>query len=359
MDSSPMHASRGGRWLAAGVVVVFFLVLGALPFLSDRRDTLPRLLYWAVDGPLVVLALSFHYEWAERRGTETTRTLMTSVSIAMAISVACAAGTLLAARGLRMEVPAHVGVVTLVVFGAASGLMQCGVWALAFVWPTAVETARTKALETEKLKLEAEQLRSAAELARLRSQLEPHFLMNTLNAIAALVTQRPRDARHLLGALGDLLRDSLRDPDDMQSIADELAWLRRYAEILEARHAGALVFRWEPIDAEARAVRIPRLLLQPLVENAIVHGALRRNDGGGEVTVRVVLDRDDGGARILSCAIEDNGPGLDGAAPRDGAIGLRSVRRRLALAHPGASLDLTSSSRGTRAEVRVPFEVTR
>src|SRR6185369_11169926 len=168
-----------------------------------------------------------------------------------------------------------------------------------------------------------------AELARLRSQLEPHFLLNTLNAIASLVTEDPKEARRLIACLGDLLRDSLRDADDLQPLEAEVAWLRRYAEILESRHKGTLVFIWE-IENDAKRALVPRLLLQPLVENAVKHGALRRRDGG-VVTVRASMDADPRGSEKVICTVEDNGPGLPDAEPRAGAFGLRSVRRRLQL----------------------------
>jgi LytS/YehU family sensor histidine kinase len=93
---------------------------------------------------------------------------------------------------------------------------------------------------------------------------------------------------------------------------------------------------------------LPRLLLQPLVENAIKHGALRRSDGAGEVVVRA--SRSSSGS--LVCVIEDNGPGMPDAV-RTGAFGLQAVRRRLELEAPSASLKLESSSGGTRSIVEI------
>ena len=217
-----------------------------------------------------------------------------------------------------------------------------GVWALAFVYPFAVESARVRALE-------AQQLRSRNEVARLRAHLEPHFLLNTLNAIAGLVTEEPREARRLLVCLGDLLRDALQDPSELQPLDTQIAWLRRYAEILEARHRGFLRFRWD-IAPDCGAVLLPRLLLQPLVENAVKHGALRRGDRTGEVVVRAST-KDDG---TLVCVIEDNGPGVPDAEVRAGAFGLQSVRRRLELETPQpSSLRLVSSTEGTRSIVEI------
>jgi LytS/YehU family sensor histidine kinase len=188
----------------------------------------------------------------------------------------------------------------------------------------------------------------------VRAHLEPHFLLNTLNAIAGLVTDDPHEARRLLVCLGDLLRDALRDEDEMQTLDDQIAWLRRYAEILEARHPGNLVFQWQIAD-ETRSVMLPRLLLQPLVENAVKHGALRR-PGGGEVTVRVEVVATNGDApEKIVCTIEDNGPGLPDRGTRSGAFGLHAVRRRLELKYPqSAHLRLESSASGTRSIVELP-----
>src|SRR5262249_43289900 len=101
----------------------------------------------------------------------------------------------------------------LVQIGAFDGLLGLGLWAMAVVVPFAVRDANERALEAEKL-------RTAAELARLRAHLQPHFLLNTLNTVAGLVVEDPREARNLVGALGDLLRDSLEETDEMQTLED-------------------------------------------------------------------------------------------------------------------------------------------
>ena len=227
--------------------------------------------------------------------------------------------------------------------GFTMGLVYFALWTLAFVLPKVAEDARVHALEADKA-------RTQAELARLRSHLEPHFLLNTLNAIAGLVTEDPRQARELIGALGDLLRDSVTPDGEMQTLADQIEWLRRYAQILETRHAGHLAFHWEVGGGTLQAL-LPRLLLQPLVENAVKHGALRR-EGGGEITVRTELAQ----GQKLVCTIEDNGPGVRNET-RPGAFGLTSVRRRLALRYSdAASLRLESSPAGTRSVVELPLE---
>ena len=237
------------------------------------------------------------------------------------------------------------------------GLANFALWSLAFVLPFAVEDAQIRLLEGDKLRLEAEKLRTAAELARLRAHLEPHFLLNTLNAIAGLVADDPREARRLLVCLGDLLRDALKEEDEMQTLDEQVKWLRRYAEILEARHPGHLLFKWQ-IAEESRSVLLPRLLLQPLVENAVKHGALRRG-GEGQVTVRAELVGDGATSSKLVCVVEDNGPGIPDTETRSGAFGLHAVRRRLELKFPDqASLRLESSAAGTQSIVELPQLVT-
>jgi LytS/YehU family sensor histidine kinase len=230
-------------------------------------------------------------------------------------------------------------------FGVLSAQLYFGLWALAFVYPFAVESASIRTLE-------AQQLRSEAELAHLRAHLEPHFILNTLNAIAGLVTDDPREARRLLVCLGDLLRDAVQETGELQRLDKQIAWLRRYAQILEARHRGALAFRWD-VAPECEGVILPRLLLQPLVENAVKHGALRRS-GEGQVVVRAELVGD--APPRLVCTIEDNGPGIPDTQTRSGAFGLHAVRRRLQLRFTDqASLRLESSGSGTRSIVELPY----
>ncbi|AKV01685.1 two-component sensor histidine kinase [Labilithrix luteola] len=339
------------RWIGIGVVLLIVALQSLTELLAghERPRVLLRLAVTAVQMPLLMLALSQSFEWAKRHRMGSIATLLAGAAIAGIL------GGLFAVAvwelgyvfpALRMKAgPFSPPAVRAAAFGFLFGQFNFGIWALAFVYPFAVEDARVRALE-------AERLTSAADLARLRAHLEPHFLLNTLNAIAGLVTDEPREARRLLAALGDLLRDATRDGDEMQPVEDEVAWLRRYAAILEARYGGAIVFKWN-VDPRASKVLLPRLLLQPLVENAVKHGALARGEGG---EVALLVDLDDS-AHVLRCTIEDNGPGIPDAPARSGAFGLDAVRRRLSLKDERASLTISSTSRGTRAIVAWPMEV--
>ncbi len=361
-DPTPPHArlftwKRGGPGLA--VILLLFALQSILPGPPRNFDvdhTAARMAVMLVIVPTLMLTLSLSYRWAARRRLGSVATLFLSVGVALGTGSLAGSALWLVVHKLgvsKIFAPNEFAYPTALGFGATLGILLCGIWVLVFVHPFAAEDARIRALEAEHLKIEAEKLRVAAELAHLRAQLEPHFLLNTLNTIASLVVQNPREARRLLGCLGDLLGDALRDPEEMQTLGQEIAWLRRYAEILESRHSESLHFEWE-VEDTACDVLLPRLLLQPLVENAVKHGALHR-DRGGKVKVQASLTKPtEGRGSRLICTVEDNGPGMPIAPPRSGAFGLRAVRRRLELKYPDARLGIESSENGTRMSVDLP-----
>ncbi len=194
--------------------------------------------------------------------------------------------------------------------------------------------------------------RREAELLRLRAHLEPHFVLNTMNVIAGLVTEDPAQARELLGMLGDVFRDA-STLDQAHSVDAELAWLERFVAIHALRFPEQLEVSWDVSDA-ARTCMVPTLILQPLVENALLHGALRV--ARGKLTVRV---RDEEDALVLE--VRDNGPGF--GPRRAGGQGVTLVERRLALENDHGSdgpreppkLELVREGNETVARVRVPW----
>jgi hypothetical protein len=216
-------------------------------------------------------------------------------------------------------------------------------WVTTYVFPYTTDDLRLK-------KLELHHLRRAAELARLRSNLEPHFLLNTLNAIAGLVSEDPKKARQLIADLGDLLADSL-DDRDTETLGEQIEWLRKYASILETRHRERLRISWDVSD-DARQIVVPRYLLQPVLENAVNHGALCRQECG-EVQVRAIVV-DEVAAPTLICEVQDNGPGLRMDAPRSGAKGLALVQARLEVMDANARFRLEPAHPGTRAILELP-----
>jgi signal transduction histidine kinase len=337
---------RPRRALGVLFVVGLTVLQVATDIVAGRESAriVARIVFLAFELPILMIALSATFDWSVRRHLSAPQGL--GAGVAIATGIGCAFGLLYGVVAsyvpeLRLHFPNGVSLLRSTIFGALNAQLYFGVWALAFVYPFAVESAGVRALE-------AQHLRTQAELARLRSHLEPHFLLNTLNAIAALVTEDPREARRLLVCLGDLLRDAVLETSEVQRLDKQIAWLRRYAQILEARHHGLLHFAWE-VAPDCAPALLPRLLLQPLVENAVKHGALRRDDGAGEVIVRASR-RADG---ALVCVVEDNGPGIPDATVRDGAFGLQAVRRRLALEAPRATFRMESSPSGTRSIVEI------
>jgi signal transduction histidine kinase len=321
--------------------------------LVSGRETariLARAGFMALELPLLMGALSWSFRRSLARRWNAGQALLAGIGVAVPLGSAFGVlYGLVAVRvpEMRLHMPNGMNLARSAAVGVMYAQLWYGLWALAFVYPSVVESARVRTLQ-------AQQVRTDAELERLRAHLEPHFLLNTLNAIAGLVTEDPREARRLIACLGDLLREAVQDTRALQPLGKQIAWLRRYAEILEARYRGSLTFRWE-IAPECEAAVLPRLLLQPLVENAVKHGALRRDEGAGIVVVRVE-GKPDG---TLLCVVEDNGPGMTGEHVRQGAFGIQSVRRRLELEAPHASLRHESSSAGTRSIVEVADAVRR
>jgi two-component system LytT family sensor kinase len=173
--------------------------------------------------------------------------------------------------------------------------------------------------------LRASQLAAEVGEARLRqltAQIEPHFLFNSLNAISNRMHEDVNAADRMISQLGDLLRAAYEsDASVLVPLHREIAWLRNYLAMMAERFRGQLEYSVE-VDAGLDAVAVPRLLIQPLVENALKHGLAAR---GGRLAV--VVHRRNGD---LEYVVSDDGVGLDGAE-LDHGTGLANVKRRLEL----------------------------
>jgi two-component sensor histidine kinase len=181
-----------------------------------------------------------------------------------------------------------------------------------------------------------------ARLAALRTQLQPHFLFNTLNSISVLIGDDPPRARDMLGKLSALLRSLLADGDAAEvPLRRELDIVRRYLEIEQIRFESRLSVR---VDADPLALDhlVPSMMLQPLVENSVRHAVAARN--GGSVSIRAARHEE-----MLVISVEDDGPGLLAASGDRGGtgIGLANLRARLSR-HYGAGhrLELGTATLG-------------
>lgn len=203
--------------------------------------------------------------------------------------------------------------------------------------------------QTETARLN-EQL-SKAQLSALRRQIEPHFLFNTLNAIAGMVREeRNDDAVSMIAGLSDFLRRVVEDSDRQQvPLAEELAFTQKYLDIQKARFADRLQFTFE-VPAEFLPAQVPSLVLQPMVENAIKHGIAKRVQGGA---IRVSAARANG---MLTLRVYNDGPGLPADwERRTSGIGMLNVRTRLRSLYGDAfDLSLQNQNGGVEASVSVP-----
>jgi two-component system LytT family sensor kinase len=189
-----------------------------------------------------------------------------------------------------------------------------------------------------------------AELAALRAQLQPHFLFNALNTIAALVPEDPDKADRMIIGLASMLRRSLESDGRLEvPLHTELDVLSSYLDIEQARFEDRLKVAWR-VQPEARNALVPPLVLQPLVENAIRHGLSPRAAAG---TLWLTADRHGDWLRL---GVADDGLGLTDGAPRDG-IGLANTRARLKQVY-GDRHEFTIAPRdggGVTATIAVPY----
>jgi two-component system LytT family sensor kinase len=189
-----------------------------------------------------------------------------------------------------------------------------------------------------------------AQLARLRAQLRPHFLFNTLNTVSSLMQIDVGRADRLLTRLGDLLRASLgAGESDTVPLREEIALLRLYVEIMEERFAGRVTTDWQITD-DALPVRVPSMLLQPLLENAFKYGV---EETTGAQRIRVVASRE---RDRLQFKIHNTGSVLQ-PGWREG-IGLANCRERLRVLHgDAATLDISGDGgTGVEASISLPLD---
>ena len=189
-----------------------------------------------------------------------------------------------------------------------------------------------------------------ARLAALKARLDPHFLYNALNAAVTLARRgRGDETSRVLEELTAILRYVLDDTRGRVSLRDELAFVRRYLEIMQLRFGTRLTFAINS-DPDAMDVFVPPLVLQPLVENAVEHGVANAN---GPVNVGVDAHRT---GRALVITVQDDGPGPNAGWADGAGIGLGATRERLAIMFGDrASVTLAPRSpRGAVTELRLP-----
>ena len=231
------------------------------------------------------------------------------------------------------RVPVTIYYLAGVALGAVAGLYGCGVLVLVGLlspppWVAcAFLGAALAAMLVAALVMRAKGRTPAAITARLtelQSRIRPHFLFNTLNSAIALVRAEPAKAETLLQDLADLFRHALMEQGESVSVAEELALAERYLAIEQVRFGERLRLEWA-LDPAAGQARLPPLLLQPLVENAVRHG-VEPSAAGAEV--KVSSQRRGSTVVIKVSNTVPGGPGLPGHG-----LALANVRDRLSLLH--------------------------
>jgi len=189
--------------------------------------------------------------------------------------------------------------------------------------------------DDERRALELKILAQTAELRALQAQINPHFLFNSLNSISALTTKDPPAARSMTLLLADFLRQTLKVGADQRiPLSEEIALCRRFIDIEQVRFGTRLQLK-DTIADEATSCLVPPLLLQPLIENAVIHGIAHLIDGG------TILLEADSHADRLHIRIE-NPYDPDRPSAKKGGLGLENVRKRLhTLSSTEARLDVS------------------
>jgi two-component system, LytTR family, sensor kinase len=191
-----------------------------------------------------------------------------------------------------------------------------------------------------------------ARLKTLEAELHPHFLFNTLHAISTLIHVQPDAADRMISRLSDLLRITFaRSGAARIALQEELEFLQKYLEIEQTRFQDRLTVAYE-IDPDTLDAEVPRMILQPLVENAIKHGVAPRNAPG---TILILSARD---GETLRLEVRDNGAGLSGGARAKlhSGVGLSNTRDRLECLYGEAhTLQFLESGEGLTVQITFPF----
>lgn len=220
-----------------------------------------------------------------------------------------------------------------IAMGALAGLYGCGLLAMMGLldpapwWASATAGALLSSVLVAGLVWRAKArtpAATAARLAELQSRIRPHFLFNTLNSAIALVRAEPAKAESVLEDLSELFRHALADATESVTLGQEIALAQRYMAIEQIRFGDRLQVQWS-LDPEADPAKLPPLLLQPLVENAVRHGVEPSAQGA---QIKITTQRR---GSVVVLKVTNSTPA--GVGERGHGLALANVRERLALLH--------------------------
>jgi two-component system sensor histidine kinase AlgZ len=214
----------------------------------------------------------------------------------------------------------------------------------AITWALALHYFYVRQQRDRRIKSEA-----AARFQALQSRIRPHFLFNSMNTIASLTRRQPELAEEIIEDLSDMFRVSLREGREVSTLTEELDLCRQYLRIEKHRLGNRLEIVWAQDDIPEQA-RIPSLILQPLLENAIYHG-IEQLPGGGRI--RIACARED---RVLQITIENPVPDKTGSDQPGNRLALDNINERLTTFYQrDGVLQTDRSSNLYRAVLRIPY----
>ena len=354
LSATPPRAARSGWVIYAVLTLLFGLYLGinSVVGLRGRPDIAAwKPMVWELSSVIVIFALiplvvrfEAHFRLDARPRW---RIIMAHLGAALIFSALHVAGILLLRKLVYALVGQRYGFDSLVVQGfyeLQRDLITYVVILVVIFANREFQVRRTGDLRAAELAAELDQSR----LKALTAQIEPHFLFNTLNAISNRMHEDVEAADRMISSLGSLMRAAYdSDNQVLVPLERELSWLRDYAAMMTERFRGQLSFDLKVAPGLA-GVEVPRLLLQPLVENALRHGL---PDGRGNLTVDVVRQE----TRLLY-TISDDGVGIGDTRIKPGT-GLSNVARRLELLFPGTHTFTLAAGDPTGTVVTVSFPV--
>ncbi len=242
-------------------------------------------------------------------------------------------------------------------------LLSDQLWLQALVWLAApinvgIALKVWNALRVEMSFEEQKRLLLEARLDALQRQINPHFLFNTLNSVAALVRSQPELARTMITKLANILRALLKDHDAFVPLRDELKFTDDYLDIEVVRFGADKLRVEKEIDPRTLEVLVPSILLQPLIENSIKHG-LEPRIHGGTVTVRSRLEGDRVFIEVADDGVGMNARSTSGLRRAGAGIGMKNVQERLEVLYGNqARFNIVSNpGRGTLVSIEIPVNL--
>lgn len=246
---------------------------------------------------------------------------------------------------LRMDYPGHMRLLT---FNLVLSAILGSVAVVYFTLRARVEHMAAILAEKELNEERLSRLKTEAELQALQAKINPHFLFNTLNSIASLIAENPKAAEATVEKLSELFRYSLKNAENSTvTLGEELEIVRTYLEIEKVRFGDRLDYDIS-CDDSLRDIKLPALLIQPLVENSIKHGIAKETKGG---RIRVSARRI---GETYTIVVNDSGKGFEHVNGASG-FGLRSVEERLRLRYGEAASLRIGRNDYTEITITIPL----